>query len=559
MKSNSNNNISLICSIVVSVLLIIPILLIPAFGPIDDHRIYRLINLSWSEIWNEHIIEMIRSKRFILFGLIDEWFVANITNTATFFYWTLFSIALIGLIVLFYTTLRYTIFKKQIYWFLPFIFLSMAFTDNFYRLGPAEKYLMICIPFFICFFYKWLQSNKPIFFILILGVSILAIFQKEIIFTLFGAFAILYLLLQYFYTKIKLTKLDVKLIWLNIGILVSCFFFLFLYYILIFSKGNSNSGFGNIFGMSIFERISLAASFYIDYLFKVPIVTIFVPIILLIRFVFFKKYNNYFESIQRNELLPFYDALLLASLLFTFVVCLTGQGAFGRYLFPAMLFVIFPLIEYFAIFFSFYKIKWMKLFLLFFISYSLINSSIRGITWAIGFKVDAYVMEHTIQFISDYTKMNGPSNVFLADREPYHQAEYYMGYGAALKQFYHIPSNNFDLRALIIEDRDISIDWWSHNPKEKEYDFCNYSALQSLELKLPKKNDLLIISNMYFNNVERKAVDKVIVSRNLKLHKVFDESQKYFYYLNPLSVSVLCGKKPLYRKAFIHNDIFIAQ
>jgi hypothetical protein len=554
IRTNNNNNKALYISILISLLFLIPILLLPSFGPIDDYRLLNFQNLSFHENLIRQYNMFIGLKRFAPYAIIDQYLMYKIAPTAKFFYSVLFVLALSGMLSLYYIANK-VISKTMIYVFVPFIFLSMVFTDNFYRLAPDEKYLILLIPMFLILFFKLLETGKLLFVWLSLILANIAIYSKEIIFVIFGCFSFIYIIILYF-NRFKKDIIPYKknLYVINIGIIISCFLFLLIYFILIYSKGNPNSfGFNNFYNIKLCSRVLLAVQIYKGYLFKVPIVTLYIPISLLIRIFLRRELQIYFQKYGKTYLLLFYDSLLISSWVYTIIVCLTGQGPFGRYLLPAVLFSFFPLFEYTSAFYILAKNKFHIIVPSVFIFCSLLNSSIRGLEWGLSFKLDEFSFQNSLNFIKEESLKRDNLKIYLADKEPYGNAEVFIGYGSFLNKQCNLKPEKCDLYSLKVYNRDLNNDWWSHNPKEIDYDLVNYSALQSLEFRQPQKGDFIVISA---NNNRKDTILNEISNLNIKVSKVKYKSQKIVYFPNPISLSVFRGKKPLLRKYTLYNEIY---
>lgn len=551
------DNRFILVSLLVSVLFLMPILWQPSFGPIDDYRIYRLMDLSWSQIWNEHVIDMIASKRFIVLNLIDQWFYAQISTSAVFFYLVLLFIALSGVIALYFYVNRYAFSKNIAYLFIPLILLSIIFTDNFYRLATAEKYLFLLIPLFLYFATKYILENKFSSLILALVFANIAIYQKEIIFILFFAFGSIYAFLLFFNKKSESNYK--RLLMLNLLIVLSSVAFLLLYYLFIYSKSTNAEGFGNIYGMSIASRVLTAIKVYKAYCINSPIIALLLPAVILTRLFLYKKINAVFAERKRQDLLCFYDALLLSSFVYIVFVCLTAQGSFGRYLLPALLFSFVPLIEYSVVLYQTIKQLYLKFAFFLILLLSCFNSSVYGVNWAIGFKADAYSMKESLEQVKEQIAKHKYVNVYLADREPYRHAEFYIGYGEYLKKQLGVSAKSFDLKALIINPRNLKQDYWIHDKNSKGFDVVNYRALQSNVAVSPQMEDIIILSNLNFNNLKREIVLETLRKKNLKYEKFANNSQVDIYSFNPISVGVLIGRKPFIKKTSMLNDVYIVK
>ncbi len=549
-------------SIVLAILFILPILLIPAFGPIDDWRILSFQNQSFVDVIVNNYNSFVVSKRFVPFGIIDQYLIYNISTSAGFFYFVLFVLALLGVLALYKLADLIVFGSKIAYMFLPFIFLSISFTDSFYRLAPAEKYLIFLMPLSLYLIIKLFKSGKSKFLFLSLFVVNLAIYQKEIIFVIYALFSIVFLIMFEFNTTYKAVLGNKKYFrWFNIGNLLSILLYLIIYYVFIYSKTIS-TGFGGFFELNIIEKLTVGIGFYTDYIFKVPLVTIFLPLSLLVRLILSRRIKTHFESKDNLYLIPFYDSLLVASWLYALFVCLSGQGAYGRYMLPTVLFSFFPVIEYMIVFFKSVRNKFIIYGLSIMLFFSILNSSIRGIDWAIWFKIDEFSFQQSLIEIKKIAN-NRPVNVYLADKASFDNAEFYMAYNWFLKKRYNLNRSNFDLHSISMSQRDIALDWWDHSPtignkiiNTNSYDLADCSALQSLQLRKPQKGDLVIISS---NNLHYELIESRLNKMNIKMIKMENIKQREINFPNPISYSLIRGKKKLFRNYSLYNHLYIVE
>ena len=324
-------------------------------------------------------------------------------------------------------------------------------------------------------------------------VSFISLFYKEPAFLLYSGFGFVWYLENRYLLKNDNLELYKKQRPKQIFIffLVSSIVFLIIYKLITI---NVTTQYNNFFsGQSYLQRIIQFIRIIKNYTFSNPIVMFGIPLSILIRLIYWDKINIHFKKLKTLKFLPFYDGLLVGSVLYTSSILYLGIS-YHRYLLPAIGFCFIPVLFYISYAFKYQFKKRLNVILSILFVIFLLNSSIVGINNGIQLKVRPYQFQKMLKVLAPELKKdisslteNEKIDIYLPGYDRGTYVETFTSLGDFLG-YNDVEKDRLDFKSMDSLSGNVIYDYYKTQ-------FQQYSLYQSEKLFYPKTGDYLLLYN----------------------------------------------------------------